>query len=99
MVAGLALAPAGAGAIDLNTASAQELQTVRGIGSKTAEVIVQERTRGGRFLSLQDLSDRVRGIGPKRLQSLQAAGLTVAPEGGTNSKNSAASVSAKAGRR
>jgi len=80
MAAGLVLLPLGAAsALDLNAASPEQLQTLRGIGSKTAAVIVQERERGGRFVSLQDLADRVRGIGPKRLEALQAAGLSVAP--------------------
>lgn len=79
MAAGLVFLPIGAaGAMDVNTATSEQLQTLRGIGGKTAGVIVQERERGGRFTSLQDLSDRVRGIGPKRLESLRAAGLTAA---------------------
>jgi len=80
VAAGLAFLPLGvASALDVNTATSEQLQTLRGIGGKTAGIIIQERERGGQFVSLQDLSDRVRGIGPKRLQSLQAAGLTAAP--------------------
>lgn len=79
MAGGLGLAMAPAQALDVNTASAQQLESVRGLGPRMAEVIVRERTRGGRFDSLEDLSDRVRGIGPKRAQALQAAGLTVGP--------------------
>jgi competence protein ComEA len=66
-----------AGAVDLNTATPEQLRAVRGIGAKTAQIIVQERERGGRYLSFSDLSDRVRGIGPKRAQGLQSAGLTI----------------------
>jgi len=73
----LALAPFSASALDLNSATAEQLQTLSGIGPKTAELIIEERERGGKFESLQDVSDRVRGIGPKRLESLQAAGATV----------------------
>lgn len=78
-VAGLAaLTWAGAaGAVDLNTATLDQLRGVRGIGPKTAQIILQERERGGRYLSFADLSDRVRGIGPKRAQTLQSAGLTI----------------------
>lgn len=65
------------GALDLNQATSTELQALPGIGPKTAESIVEERERGGAFTSLQDLSDRVRGIGPKKLESLQEAGLMV----------------------
>ncbi|WP_081627146.1 DUF655 domain-containing protein [Bordetella sp. FB-8] len=83
---GLALVMASsAHALDANSASAEQLESLRGIGPKTARIIVQERQRGGRFESIEDLSDRVRGIGPKRAQSLQAAGLTVggSPAAGT----------------
>ncbi|MGS1116789.1 ComEA family DNA-binding protein [Castellaniella sp. UC4442_H9] len=66
-----------AGAVDLNTATLDQLRGVRGIGPKTAQIILQERERGGRYLSFADLSDRVRGIGPKRAQTLQSAGLTI----------------------
>jgi len=66
-----------AAAVDLNTATLEQLRGIRGIGSKTAQIILDERARGGRYLSFADLSDRVRGIGPRRAQSLQSAGLTI----------------------
>lgn len=68
-------------AIDVNTASQSQLQAVKGVGPRTAQIIVQERTRAGHFESLEDLSDRVRGIGVKKLQAMQAGGLQV---GGSN---------------
>ncbi|WP_459617997.1 ComEA family DNA-binding protein [Bordetella sp. 2513F-2] len=71
------LAPALAAPVDVNTASAEQLEALRGIGPGTARIIIQERARGGPFDSIEDLSDRVRGIGPKRAQALQAAGLVV----------------------
>lgn len=75
---GLSLAVAAtAHALDVNTASAQQLEALRGVGPKTAQIIVQERLRGGQFESIEDLSDRVRGIGPKKAQALRAAGLRV----------------------
>ncbi|EHK65012.1 ComEA family DNA-binding protein [Achromobacter arsenitoxydans] len=74
---GLGVAAPPAQAVDLNKASAAELESVRGIGPRTAEVIVRERERGGEFESLEDLTERVRGIGQKKAQALQAAGLTV----------------------
>lgn len=64
-------------AVDVNQASAQQLETIRGIGPRTAEVIVNERERGGRFESFEDLAERVRGIGQKKAQALEAAGLKV----------------------
>ncbi|ANN80334.1 hypothetical protein BAU07_08335 [Bordetella flabilis] len=72
-------------ALDVNSATIEQLRAVRGVGPKTAETIVKERERGGRFESMEDLSDRVRGIGSRRAQALEAAGLRVesgAPSGG-----------------
>lgn len=92
VVAGITM-PSYAHAIDLNQASEQELQAVSGIGPKTAAMIVNERTRGGNFTSLSDLSDRVRGIGPKKAAALQAAGLKVESAG--MGKSSAASTASK----
>jgi competence protein ComEA len=76
---GLGLACSPAHALDVNAANAEQLEALRGIGPRTAQIILQERQRGGRFASIEDLSDRVRGIGPKRAKALQEAGLTVGP--------------------
>lgn len=83
----LALAAAGLGAslgatfvayaIDVNVASVAELERLRGIGPRTAQMIIQERERAGAFESLTDLSDRVRGIGAQRVKVLQSVGLRV----------------------
>ena len=64
-------------AIDINPATQSQLQAVKGVGPRTAQTIVQERTRAGSFESLEDLSDRVRGIGVKKLQAMQAGGVRV----------------------
>lgn len=78
MALGLVLGGSGtAWAVDVNSATQEALQTIRGIGPKTAQAIVDERTRGGAFESFDDLSERVKGIGAKKTQSLQAAGLTL----------------------
>jgi competence protein ComEA len=73
--------PAPVHALDVNTATQVELRALRGIGPKTAQIIIEERSRGGRFESFEDLSDRVKGIGPKKAASLQAAGLTLGGQG------------------
>ncbi|CAB3860005.1 MAG: ComEA family DNA-binding protein [Achromobacter pulmonis] len=75
LAAGVAHAPAQA--LDLNDATAQQLEGIRGIGPRTAQTIVSERERAGRFESLEDLAERVRGISPKKAEALGAAGLTV----------------------
>jgi len=84
-----------AGAVDLNTATLDQLRGIRGIGPKTAQVILDERSRGGRYLSFADLSDRVRGIGPRRAQALQSAGLTIDGGGTRLSGQGAAAAEAR----
>lgn len=74
---GSLLLPGVALAVDINTATPQQLQEIKGIGPKTASIIIEERDRGGRFESITDVSERVKGIGPKKAASLEAAGLTV----------------------
>ena len=77
MTAGLGFGASSAHAVDVNQANPQQLEGVRGIGPRMAEIIVKERERGGKFESLNDLAERVRGIGPKRAQALQEAGLQI----------------------
>ena len=62
--------------INLNTASAAELQQVPGIGPSTADKILQMRKAYGAFKSVDDLR-AVRGIGEKRLAKMRKY-LTVA---------------------
>ena len=102
---GLGLATSGlAHAVDVNTATVDQLRAVRGIGPKTAQLIIEERTRGGKYESFDDFSERVKGIGPKKSAVLQASGLTVggaastAAAGSSTSTRAAPAVSARAGR-
>ena len=55
--------------IDINTASLEELDTLPGIGPKTAQAIVEHRETQGKFASAEDLL-QVRGIGPKKLAAI-----------------------------
>lgn len=79
LAAGVAMAASTAQAVDVNAATQTELESVRGVGPKTAESIVRERQKGGAFKSFEDFSGRVRGIGTKRAEKLRDAGLTVGP--------------------
>ena len=66
-------APAGAGAggpVSLTTATAEELDTLPGVGPVTAQKIVEYRTQHGPFHSVDEL-DAIPGIGPARLAELQ----------------------------
>jgi competence protein ComEA len=59
-----------AGPLDLNAATAAELEALPGVGPATAAAIVDDRVRNGPFASVDDL-DRVSGIGPAKLESLR----------------------------
>lgn len=56
--------------VDLNTATADELETLPGIGPATASAILAHRQRSGPFRRLEDLLE-VRGIGPAKLEALR----------------------------
>jgi competence protein ComEA len=64
-----ATAPAAAGPVSINSASAAQLEALDGVGPATAQRIVAYRQQHGGFRSLQEL-DEVAGIGPKRLAAL-----------------------------
>ncbi|MEJ2745117.1 MAG: helix-hairpin-helix domain-containing protein [bacterium] len=50
--------------IDVNTASEKEIAKLYRIGPIIAKRIVEERDKGGAFSSLENLSSRVKGVGP-----------------------------------
>ncbi len=56
--------------INLNTATLTQLQTLKGVGPKTAERIIAQRKRVGSFKSLEDLL-QIKGIGPKTLNKFR----------------------------
>ena len=57
------------GRLDLNRASADELEGLPGIGPKTAQRILEDRRTRGPFRKVSDLT-RVKGIGAKTLARL-----------------------------
>jgi competence protein ComEA len=81
---GAAAAPAGAGTagggtaagaasgppISLNSATAEQLDTLDGVGPATAAKIIAWRTQHGGFRSVADLG-QVPGIGPKKLAAIK----------------------------
>lgn len=58
------------GLVNINTASAAELQTLSGIGPSMAQSIIDERSKNGPFASVDDLM-RVSGIGEKKLAKIK----------------------------
>ena len=62
--------PAPAGKVNVNTASAEQLTAVPGIGPKLAARIVEYRQKSGAFKSIQELMN-VKGVGEKSFQKLQ----------------------------
>jgi competence protein ComEA len=81
----VAAAPAGGGAeagatgaaapssgpVNLNSATAEQLDTLDGVGPATAQKILEFRQQHGGFSSVDDLS-QIAGIGPKKLEALRA---------------------------
>lgn len=64
-------APAADGApVDLNTATAEQLDGLDGVGPTTARKILELREQRGGLGSVDDL-DEIPGIGPKRLDALR----------------------------
>lgn len=57
--------------INLNTANAEELQALKGVGPKTAQSIIEWREANGPFTSVDQLL-AVKGIGEKTLAKMHA---------------------------
>ena len=58
------------GPISLNSATAEQLDTLDGVGPATAQKILDYRRQHGGFRSIEDLG-QISGIGPKRLAALR----------------------------
>ena len=56
-------------AVNINTASKAELQTLNGIGASKASAIIKYRSTNGNFKSVDDLSN-VKGIGPQIIKKI-----------------------------
>jgi len=50
--------------VNLNTATAEQLATIPGVGEKTAERIIEYRQKNGSFKKIEELMN-VRGVGEK----------------------------------
>jgi competence protein ComEA len=56
--------------VDLNRASAADLESLPGIGPSLAQAIIDYREQHGAFRSVDDLAD-VRGIGPAKMEQVR----------------------------
>lgn len=78
-------------AVDVNKATAAELDGLKGIGPAISGKIVDERKKGN-FKDWQDFIDRVKGVGENNAAKFSAEGLTV---NGTSFKGAAAKTEDK----
>jgi len=65
-VSGVALA-----VVNINTATKEELTTLKGVGEKRAQEIINYRTKNGPFKTVDDL-EKVPGIGPGIMKQIRS---------------------------
>lgn len=76
IIAMLLYAAASFAAVDVNQASAAELDAIKGIGPGLSGKIIEERKKGS-FKDWSDLIHRVSGVGEKTAAKFSTQGLTV----------------------
>ena len=59
-----------AGPIDVNTATAAQLDSLPGVGPSTAAAIIAYRDQHGPFQTVDEIGE-VRGIGPAKLDAIR----------------------------
>ncbi len=67
----LALAGTAAAVVNVNTATKEELTTVKGIGEKRAQEIIDYRKKNGDFKTVDEL-EKVPGIGPGTMKQIRS---------------------------
>ena len=82
--------PQRSGLLDINTASAQDLEALDGIGPVLAQRILAYRRANGAFRAIEDLQN-VQGIGPRTYERF-AAHITIDPQASTYSVAGGVSV-------
>src|SRR5678815_2074111 len=79
----LAYAGLAFGAVNINSATQEQLESLNGIGPVKAKAIIDYRTKNGRFQALEDIK-KVDGIGDVTFQKIkgdiQLTGTTVVPK-------------------
>ena len=82
-------------AVDVNKASAADLDGIRGVGPGLSTRILDERKKGN-FKDWDDFISRTRGIGENNAPKLSSAGLTV---NGESFKGASAAPAAQSGKK
>lgn len=67
----LALSGIAAAAVNINTATKEELTSLKGVGDKRAQEIIDYRKKNGDFKSVDDL-EKVPGIGPGIMKQIRS---------------------------
>lgn len=82
-------------AVDVNKASAADLDGIRGVGPALSTRILDERKKGN-FKDWDDFISRIRGIGENNAPKFSSAGLTV---NGESFKGTSAAPAAQSGKK
>ena len=69
--------------VDLNAAGVAELDLLPGIGPRLAERIIADRSRWGRFASVDDLV-RVSGVGPRTIDRIRPQAVAGSQDSGVS---------------
>lgn len=77
-------------AVEVNNADKAALDSIKFIGEKTADGIIAERNKNGKFKDWNDFIHRVKGVGPGNAAKMSGAGLTVNGSALANAPASAA---------
>ena len=58
-------------AVNINTATQEQLETLKGVGPAKAKEIIEYRKKNGPFKSVDDL-DKVKGVGPGLMKKIRS---------------------------
>ena len=62
--------PAATEKVNLNTATVEQLKSLPGIGPAMAKLIVEHRTKAGKFTRIEEIMN-IKGIGEKKFQKIK----------------------------
>lgn len=95
MLAWLLSASVALAAVNVNTATKEQLDALKGIGPTKAQAIIDYRTKNGPFKSIDDL-EKVPGIGPATLKEIRGdvtlTGATTGPAASAEQKKNASAA-------